>query len=76
MATFQKQSIPALRADIQFTVVEAMLKGYLKWKGSLGSNPQQDVSNGLFRFQVELSTWRVLIPEKIGTTASGIRERT
>ncbi|GBF62964.1 hypothetical protein TMEN_5574 [Trichophyton mentagrophytes] len=42
VATFQKQSIPALRADIQFTVVEAMLKGYLKWKGSLGSNPQQD----------------------------------
>ncbi|KAM5441833.1 karyopherin [Microsporum ferrugineum] len=42
LATFQKQSIPSLRADIQFTVVEAMLKGYLKWKGSLGSNPQDD----------------------------------
>ncbi|EFE42128.1 hypothetical protein TRV_03128 [Trichophyton verrucosum HKI 0517] len=59
VATFQKQSIPALRADIQFTVVEAMLKGYLKWKGSLGSNPQLDqdpcIKQRVLRLCVDIS---------------------
>lgn len=32
-----------LRVDAQFTVVEAALKGYMKWRSSHGSKPQRDV---------------------------------
>lgn len=41
--TFQKTSIPLMRADTQFAVVEATLKGYSKWVISHGKTPQQDV---------------------------------
>ncbi|BDD62412.1 hypothetical protein MAP00_007380 [Monascus purpureus] len=40
--TFQKTSIPLMRADTQFAVVEATLKGYSKWVISHGKMPQQD----------------------------------
>jgi exportin-5 len=36
--------MPVLRVDAQFTVVEAALKGYMKWRAAHGSNPQQDVT--------------------------------
>jgi len=32
-----------MRADTQFTVVEATLKGYNKWVAAHGRMPQQDV---------------------------------
>ena len=32
-----------MRADTQFTVVEATLKGYIKWVATHGQKPQQDV---------------------------------
>jgi exportin-5 len=35
--------MPNLRVDAQFTVVEAALKGYMKWRSAHGSKPQQDV---------------------------------
>lgn len=34
-----------MRADTQFSVVEASLKGYQKWIAAHGRSPQQDVSN-------------------------------
>jgi exportin-5 len=37
--------VPQLRLDAQFTVVEAALKGYMKWRTAHGSKPQQDVSH-------------------------------
>ncbi|KAF2130157.1 ARM repeat-containing protein [Dothidotthia symphoricarpi CBS 119687] len=40
--TFSKTSAPALRVDAQVTVIEAALKGYLKWLSSQGEDPQQD----------------------------------
>lgn len=43
MKTFSKSSIPLMRADTQFAVVEATLKGYNKWVSSHGKTPQQDV---------------------------------
>lgn len=43
MKTFSKSSIPLMRADTQFAVVEATLKGYNKWISSHGKAPQQDV---------------------------------
>lgn len=30
--TYTKHSMPALKVDAQFTLVEAALKGYVKWK--------------------------------------------
>lgn len=35
-----------LRVDAQFTVVEAALKGYMKWRSTHGSKPQRDVRTG------------------------------
>lgn len=32
-----------MRADTQFSVVEAVLKGYSKWVSAHGKVPQQDV---------------------------------
>ncbi|WEW59920.1 karyopherin [Emydomyces testavorans] len=40
--TFHKHTIPALRADTQFTVTESLLKGYNKWVESHGTDPQRD----------------------------------
>lgn len=40
--TFSKTSAPALRVDAQVTVIEAALKGYLKWLSSHGEDPQED----------------------------------
>ncbi|KAE8154009.1 armadillo-type protein [Aspergillus avenaceus] len=40
--SFSKSSIPLMRADTQFAVVEATLKGYNKWVAAHGRMPQQD----------------------------------
>jgi len=42
MQTFSKSAISLMRADAQFAVVEAVIKGYSKWVESLGQAPQQD----------------------------------
>lgn len=42
MQNFSKSSIPLMRADAQFAVVEAVIKGYTKWIGAHGKAPQQD----------------------------------
>lgn len=40
---FRKSSIPLMRADTQFSVVDATLKGYQKWIIIHGRMPQEDV---------------------------------
>ncbi|KAL4949177.1 armadillo-type protein [Aspergillus filifer] len=40
--SFSKSSTPLMRADTQFAVVEATLKGYNKWVALHGRMPQQD----------------------------------
>ena len=40
---FSKSSIPLMRADAQFAVVEAVIKGYHKWIEAHGKAPQEDV---------------------------------
>lgn len=30
--TYQKHSMPVLRVDAHFTVIESTIKGYLKWR--------------------------------------------
>ncbi|KAJ5614425.1 hypothetical protein N7528_008079 [Penicillium herquei] len=42
MQSFNKSSIPLMRADAQFAVVEAVIKGYHKWVDSHGKTPQKD----------------------------------
>ncbi|KAF2177392.1 ARM repeat-containing protein [Zopfia rhizophila CBS 207.26] len=39
---FSKHSTPVLRVDAQVTVIDAALKGYLKWLSAQGSDPQED----------------------------------
>lgn len=41
---YSKTSLPVLRVDAQFTVVDAALKGYIKWRANHGAKPQEDVS--------------------------------
>lgn len=43
--TFTKNSPPVLRADAQITVIDAALKGYLKWVSGHGSEPEEDEGN-------------------------------
>lgn len=43
--TFSKNSPSVLRADAQITVVDAALKGYLKWVNGHGSEPEEDEGN-------------------------------
>ncbi|KAL2835066.1 armadillo-type protein [Aspergillus cavernicola] len=54
--SFSKNSVPLMRADTQFAVVEATLKGYTKWVSSHGRMPQQDEQK---RGELEniLETW-------------------
>ncbi|KAI9049381.1 hypothetical protein LZ554_006415 [Drepanopeziza brunnea f. sp. 'monogermtubi'] len=42
MESYAKTSMPVLRTDAHFAVVEATLKGYMKWRSSHGSKPLQD----------------------------------
>ncbi|TVY16866.1 Uncharacterized protein LARI1_G004643 [Lachnellula arida] len=39
---YSKHSMPVLMVDAHFTVVEAALKGYMKWRSTHGSKLQQD----------------------------------
>ncbi|ORY09735.1 armadillo-type protein [Clohesyomyces aquaticus] len=41
-STFDKNSIPVLLVDAQATVIDAGLKGYLKWLSHHGEDPQED----------------------------------
>lgn len=42
MEAYSKSSIPLMRADAQFGVVEAVIKGYSKWVDAHGKTPQED----------------------------------
>ncbi|KAJ5965504.1 hypothetical protein N7481_012218 [Penicillium waksmanii] len=42
MSTFSKSAIQLMRADAQFAVVEAVVKGFNKWLDSHGKAPQHD----------------------------------
>ncbi|KAJ5192543.1 hypothetical protein N7449_008685 [Penicillium cf. viridicatum] len=63
MATFSKSSIPLMRADAQFAVVEAVIKGYNKWVSAHGKAPQRDESK---RMELEhaVETWASNLMQK------------
>lgn len=39
---FAKHSAPVLKVDAQVTIIDAALKGYLKWLSTHGNEPQED----------------------------------
>ncbi|CUS06929.1 unnamed protein product [Tuber aestivum] len=43
--TYRKSSGPFLQLDAHFTVVEASLRGYMKWIDTVGKNPTVDQTN-------------------------------
>ncbi|KAI9376280.1 armadillo-type protein [Aspergillus egyptiacus] len=61
--SFSKNSVPLMRADTQFAVVEATLKGYTKWVSSHGTSPQQDEQR---RGELEniLETWALKLMQR------------
>ncbi|KAI9927716.1 hypothetical protein ASPWEDRAFT_113938 [Aspergillus wentii DTO 134E9] len=61
--TFAKASMPLMRADTQFAVVEATLKGYNKWVLAHGKMPQQDEQK---RSELEsaLETWALSLMQR------------
>jgi len=56
VATYSKTSLIVLRVDSQFTVVEAALKGYMKWRAGHGSKPQQDEQERI-AMENNIETW-------------------
>lgn len=42
--TYSKTSMPILKVEAQFTVVEAALKSYMKWRVSHNADEAEDVS--------------------------------
>ncbi|KAI0542419.1 armadillo-type protein [Xylaria digitata] len=56
MANYSKVSQPILRVDARATVIEAALKGYSKWRVSLGRDGNQDVQE-LSSLEGSLEAW-------------------
>ncbi|KAI9825318.1 MAG: hypothetical protein M1819_000564 [Sarea resinae] len=54
--SYNKNSVPNLRVDAHFTVVEAALNGYVKWVTGHGSRPQQDEKQRNL-MEVHLERW-------------------
>jgi exportin-5 len=50
---YSKHSLPVLRADAHFTVVEATLKGYVKWKRNHGHVHEQESA----QLEADLEAW-------------------
>ncbi|KAL5337340.1 armadillo-type protein [Aspergillus crustosus] len=61
--TFSKHSVPLMRADTQFAVVEATLKGYSKWVSLQGRSPQQDEQRRVALENI-LETWAYKLMER------------
>lgn len=47
VANYSKNSMPVLRVDAHFTVIESALKGYVKWRRS-----HNDEDEGVINFLV------------------------
>ncbi|KAL2219423.1 armadillo-type protein [Thermoascus aurantiacus ATCC 26904] len=61
--TFKKTSTPLMRADTQFTVVEATLKGYNKWVAAHGRMPQQDERQRM-ELETALESWALTLMQR------------
>ncbi|GIJ87516.1 hypothetical protein Asppvi_006424 [Aspergillus pseudoviridinutans] len=61
--TFSKNSLTLMRADTQFAVVEATLKGYNKWVSAHGKMPQQDEQKRI-DLESALETWALSLMQR------------
>ncbi|KAH8693974.1 putative nuclear import and export protein Msn5 [Talaromyces proteolyticus] len=61
--SFQKLSFPLMRADTQFSVVEAALKGYQKWIIAHGRSPQQD-EHQRTQLEVTIENWAMSLMQR------------
>jgi len=52
---FSKQAQPVLQVDAQVTIIDAALKGYLKWLSIQGSDPQGDVCSAFASYFPKLT---------------------
>ena len=46
VAQYNKNSIPVLQVDAQFTVIESALRGYVKWRATFKHGSDVDVRHG------------------------------
>ncbi|KAL0939459.1 nuclear import and export protein [Colletotrichum truncatum] len=54
---YVKHSMPVLRVDAQFTVIEAALKGYLKWRASTTQQSLPDYEQQRAAIERDLESW-------------------
>ncbi|KAI9820881.1 MAG: hypothetical protein M1832_003514 [Thelocarpon impressellum] len=54
--TYSKSSVPLLRVDAHFSVVESALKGYMKWRMAHGTSPQRDELERI-TMEANLESW-------------------
>ncbi|OHF04378.1 hypothetical protein CORC01_00230 [Colletotrichum orchidophilum] len=57
VATYFKHSMPVLRVDAQFTVIEAALKGYMKWRASSTQQSLPDYEQQRAALERDLESW-------------------
>ncbi|KAI3545986.1 hypothetical protein CABS01_05185 [Colletotrichum abscissum] len=57
VATYFKHSMPVLRVDAQFTVIEAALKGYMKWRASTTQQSLPDYEQQRAALERDLESW-------------------
>ncbi|KAK1971808.1 ARM repeat-containing protein [Colletotrichum sublineola] len=54
---YVKHSMPVLRVDAQFTVIEAALKGYMKWRASTTQQSLPDYEQQRAALERDLESW-------------------
>ncbi|TDZ21705.1 Protein MSN5 [Colletotrichum orbiculare MAFF 240422] len=54
---YVKHSMPVLRVDAQFTVIEAALKGYMKWRASANQQSMPDYDQQRAALERDLESW-------------------
>ncbi|TPX09622.1 uncharacterized protein E0L32_009223 [Thyridium curvatum] len=56
VARYNKNSMPALRVDAQFTVIESALKGFARWKASMNREAGPDVDQKS-KMEADFESW-------------------
>ncbi|KAJ0384835.1 hypothetical protein COL922a_007566 [Colletotrichum nupharicola] len=57
VSKYIKHSMPVLRVDAQFTVIEAALKGYMKWRASTTQQSMPDYEQQRAALERDLESW-------------------
>ncbi len=57
VANYSKNSMPALRVDAHFTVIESALKGYVKWRAAIGPDPSAADAQQKASLEADSESW-------------------